>query len=98
MIHPKEMAELVKARCEADDERDKVFALLLAAGWEADGPNLVSKSFGCKRGSVSAITTANGRLQVVFPIGRNQQSIYFDTAEEMIKYVDEVEQHLDALH
>ena len=47
---------------------------------------------------MSAITTANGRLQVVFPIGRNQQSIYFDTAEEMIKYVDEVEQHLDALH
>ena len=93
MVSSKEMAESIEARCKANDEWMKKVAPLTDAGWLA-GNGVAVRPLGCDQVIVSL--DPNGKLRATFPVV-DDQLMYFDTAEEVLKYVDEIEQHLGAL-
>ena len=93
---PKNVAESINALRGFQDKQKNKFAPFLSRGWSFNGQD------GVHRGLSSAIVDVrekNGQLHVSFiAIGRRNiiGNAVLQTAEEVLKYVDEVDQHLSA--
>lgn len=86
---PKELAADIRSACDLQEEQRVKLAPFVAAGWNHSGDSVVFRELACNRLSA---TYKNGRFELFF-FGL-VKTFPFGSAEEALKYINEVEKQL----
>ena len=90
---PKEVASSIRNACANVEESHKNLAPFAEAGWQIGPSPAGTKSLS---GGYVIVNYQQGQFIMAFqlPVGGGPGPLYFDSAEEAIKYVNEIEQQL----
>ena len=89
---PKELAASIQAACDLQAELKAKLAPFITAGWNHFGDSVVVRELVCDR--ISVTCNKDGNFELFFFCLTKQLS--FDSAEETLKYVAEVEKQVQA--